>query len=157
MMSGIRGKNTRIELILRSGLHAVGFRYRIHPHLPGRPDLVFPKLRAAIFVHGCFWHAHNCHLFKWPKSRVAFWQSKISGNAERDRRNEKELLDTGWRIGVVWECALKGKERIDSSQVVELCSTWLKSNRKRLEVKGSAPRSPVRLLRGSGRKAAKRR
>lgn len=152
-MSGIRGKNTRIELALRSGLHALGFRYRIHANLPGRPDLVFPRLKAVIFVHGCFWHAHNCHLFKWPQSRVDFWQTKISGNAERDYRNEQKLLDAGWRVGVVWECALKGKERIDSTVVIQMCSAWLKSNRKRFEVRGHAPRASVRLLRGGGRKA----
>lgn len=152
-MSGIRGKNTRIEITLRSGLHALGFRYRIHANLPGKPDLVFPRLKAVIFVHGCFWHAHNCHLFKWPQSRVDFWQAKISGNAERDSKNEQKLLDAGWRVGVVWECALKGKERIDSTRVIQMCSAWLKSNRKRFEVKGHARRASFRLLRGGGRKA----
>lgn len=78
MMSGIQGKNTKPELTIRKGLHALGFRYRLHGKtLPGKPDLVFPKYKAVIFIHGCFWHAHHCHLFKWPSTRVDFWQEKI--------------------------------------------------------------------------------
>jgi DNA mismatch endonuclease (patch repair protein) len=158
MMSGIRGKNTRPELILRSGLHRRGFRFRLHcAGLPGKPDLVFPKHKAVLFAHGCFWHAHNCHLFKWPKSRTEFWREKISGNAKRDERNVRKLLEAGWRVGVVWECALKGKEKIDSTEVIEMCSAWLKSNRKRFEVVGNASRAPVRLFLGRGRKTAQRR
>jgi DNA mismatch endonuclease (patch repair protein) len=156
-MSGIRGKNTRIELTLRSGLHALGFRFRVHAQLPGRPDLVFPKLKAVIFVHGCFWHAHSCHLFKWPKSRSKFWMAKILGNKKRDSKNIRELQDAGWRVAVVWECALKGKERLDSTKVIGVCSTWLKSNRKTLEVRGNAPGTTIRLLCGGGGQAAKRR
>jgi DNA mismatch endonuclease (patch repair protein) len=136
MMSGIRGKNTKIEIVLRRGLHALGFRYRIHANLPGRPDLVFPKAKAVIFVHGCFWHAHSCHLFKWPKSREEFWRTKISGNAERDRRNEQKLLEGGWRIGVVWECALKGRARLDERRIVQALARWIQSSRKRLTIEG---------------------
>jgi DNA mismatch endonuclease (patch repair protein) len=149
MMSGIRGKNTKSELLLRKALHAKGFRFRIHTDLPGKPDIVFPKWRAVIFAHGCFWHGHNCHLFKWPKSRSEFWQSKISGNVARDAANIRKLTEMGWRVGVVWECALKGKTRLDSTRTIELCSGWLKSNRKRLELAGAgnAPRTSFRLLR----------
>src|SRR4051812_579368 len=91
MMSGIRTKDTRPELVLRRLLHAKGFRFRLHQDIPGRPDLVFGKRRAVIFVHGCFWHRHECKIFKWPKTRVEFWRGKIDGNAERDKRNIARL------------------------------------------------------------------
>ncbi|WP_441242755.1 very short patch repair endonuclease [Tardiphaga sp. 768_D3_N2_1] len=136
MMSGIRGKNTRPEIILRKALHAEGFRFRIHASLPGKPDMVFPKWKAVLFVHGCFWHGHKCHLFKWPKTRTEFWLAKISGNIARDERNIAALLDNGWRVGIVWECALKGRTRLDSDLVIKRCSTWLKSNKKRFELAG---------------------
>ncbi len=135
-MSGIRGKNTKPELFLRKALHAEGFRFRIHAALPGKPDLVFPKWNAAIFVHGCFWHGHNCHLFKWPKSRPEFWRAKISGNRVRDEASIAKLTATGWRVGIVWECALKGRAQLDSSIAIKRCSIWLRSNRKRFELTG---------------------
>ncbi|MBR0816302.1 very short patch repair endonuclease [Bradyrhizobium liaoningense] len=137
MMSGIRGKNTRPEIFLRKGLHAQGFRFRIHAPLPGKPDMVFPKWNAVLFVHGCFWHGHNCHLFKWPSSRPEFWRTKINGNVTRDEVNITKLQEAGWRVGVVWECALKGRTRLDSSRAIERCSKWLKSSRKRFELTGA--------------------
>jgi DNA mismatch endonuclease (patch repair protein) len=146
MMSGIRGKNTKPELFLRSALHSQGFRFRIHAALPGKPDLVFPKWRAVIFVHGCFWHGHRCHLFKWPKSRKEFWKDKITGNVSRDEGRIAELLAMGWRIGIVWECALKGRGHLSRDHIVSRCSTWLRSGRKRFELAGTndhAPRTPV--------------
>lgn len=136
MMSGIGGKNTKPELLLRKALHAEGFRFRIHAALPGKPDMVFPKWKAALLVNGCFWHGHNCHLFKWPKSRPEFWQAKISGNLARDKRNIAALLDGGWRVGIVWECALKGRTRLDSGLVIKRCSEWLMSDKKRFELAG---------------------
>ena len=88
MMSGIRYKDTKPEIIIRKALHAKGFRYSLHNNkLPGKPDIVLPKYNAIIFIHGCFWHQHNCHLFKWPSTRPEFWQNKISGNKERDKQN----------------------------------------------------------------------
>jgi DNA mismatch endonuclease (patch repair protein) len=111
MMAGIGPANTKPEMLLRRGLHALGWRYRLHDRrLPGRPDLVFPGRRAVIFVNGCFWHGHDCHLFRWPQSRAEFWLEKISGNIRRDRRTREELLAGGWRIAEVWECTLKGHE-----------------------------------------------
>ncbi len=105
-MSGIRGKNTKPELLIRSELHKAGFRYRLHrKDLPGRPDLVFSRHRAVLFVHGCFWHQHDCHLFKWPSTRPEFWREKIEGNLERDRKQYAELQNAGWRIATIWECA----------------------------------------------------
>ncbi len=109
MMSRIRGRDTRPELGLRRALHARGLRYRLHdPRLPGRPDIVFPRFRAACFVHGCFWHRHaGCRYATTPATRAAFWAAKFEANVARDARNRIELLAVGWRVAVVWECALR--------------------------------------------------
>lgn len=136
-MAGIRGADTKPELILRRGLHKRGFRYRLHDRsLPGRPDMVFPGHNAVLFADGCFWHGHDCHLFKWPKSRKEFWREKIGGNIERDRRNEQALLDAGWRVARVWECALKGKTRRPVDSVIGDCATWIRSDTPQLEIAG---------------------
>src|SRR5271165_5724537 len=112
-MSRVRGKDTKPELLLRRGLHALGFRFRLHrKDLPGRPDLVFPARRAAIFVHGCFWHGHDCPMCRIPTTRTGFWQTKIHGNRDRDRRAVAALTAKGWRVLVVWECALRGPARL---------------------------------------------
>jgi DNA mismatch endonuclease (patch repair protein) len=137
MMSGIRGKNTKPEIFLRKALHAEGFRFRLHTSLPGKPDMVFPKWNAVLFVHGCFWHGHTCHLFKWPTSRPEFWRTKISGNVIRDEANIAKLIAEGWRVGVVWECSLKGRTRLDPSLTIKRCSVWIRSNRKRFELTGA--------------------
>ncbi len=106
-MSGIRGRNTRPELVLRSALHARGFRFRLHVgDLPGKPDLVFPKYRAAIQVHGCFWHRHGCAKTSTPSTNVEFWERKFRRNLARDAEVANELEKLGWRLGVVWECCL---------------------------------------------------
>lgn len=107
-MSRVRSGDTKPEWILRCGLHRLGFRYRLgNRRLPGRPDLVFPKYQAAVFVHGCYWHRHpGCKDASTPKSNVAFWTAKFAENVERDRRKERELQDLGWRVLVVWECEL---------------------------------------------------
>ena len=136
MMSGIRGKNTRPELLIRKALHARGFRYRLHCDLPGKPDLCLPKHRAVIFVHGCFWHGHGCHLFKWPATRPEFWRAKIGRNREVDRAAESRLSDGRWRVAVIWECALKGRECLPLEDVISTCANWLRSDRMRLEVRG---------------------
>lgn len=137
MMSGIRSKNTKPEILVRSGLHRRGFRYRIHDkNLPGKPDLVFKKYNAVIFIHGCFWHAHDCHLFKWPKSREDFWKKKISGNQERDFLAETKLADLGWRICKIWECSLKGKTRLSSDDMLDKCTKWLISDSPKMEITG---------------------
>lgn len=135
MMSRIRGKNTKPELLLRRGLHRLGFRFRVHERkLPGKPDIVFPRYRAVIFVHGCFWHGHQCHLFKWPSTREDFWRNKIIRNREVDERNIKQLHELGWRICIVWECALKGKNRIPLDEVLDTCARWLRSDTLILEI-----------------------
>ena len=128
MMSGIRGKNTKPELIIRSGLHRRGFRFRLHDKsLPGKPDLVFRQYKAIILIHGCFWHGHDCHLFKWPSTRPEFWKEKIQGNRERDERHNAEYARNGWRVLTIWECALKGKFRLDQDEVLGRAALWLRS------------------------------
>ena len=144
MMAAVKGKNTKPELAIRSALHRRGFRFRLHRKgLPGRPDLVFTRRNAVIFVHGCFWHGHDCHLFRWPKSREDFWREKIDRNIERDRRQHQALAEAGWRIGTVWECALKGKTRLPFDSVVDQCAIWLESDIKTLEVSGDKTRAAV--------------
>ncbi len=144
MMSGIRGKDTKPELAIRSGLHRAGFRFRLHrKDLPGRPDLVFPRHDAVLFVHGCFWHGHDCHLFRWPKSREDFWREKIGKNIARDQEQYQALLDSGWRVGTIWECALKGKSRLPFDEVVDQCVIWLKSGIKTYELSGHEARPVI--------------
>jgi DNA mismatch endonuclease (patch repair protein) len=144
MMSGIRGKNTKPEMILRRGLHLRGFRFRLHgTGMVGKPDLIFPKHRAVLFAQGCFWHGHDCHLFKWPKSRAEFWLRKITENRERDRRSIQNLLESGWRVGEIWECALKGRTRLAVTEVLDRCESWLRSDSPALEVTGDETRPPV--------------
>ncbi|MCG4262052.1 very short patch repair endonuclease [Acetobacter senegalensis] len=137
MMAGIRGKNTRPELFIRRGLHAAGFRYRLHDRsLPGCPDLVFPGRKAAILVHGCFWHGHDCSLFRWPASRREFWEAKIMRNRERDIEVEASLLHSGWRVMTIWECALKGRGKLDADTVICRTANWLRSNEQTGEIRG---------------------
>lgn len=136
-MSRIRGRDTKPELLLRKGLHAAGFRYRLHARgLPGRPDMVFPRFQAAVFVHGCFWHGHNCPRFKLPGTRQEFWLAKITGNRQRDQRKAIELEAAGWRVLTVWECILKGPARRPLAEVTGCCSAFLKSEEKRNELAG---------------------
>lgn len=109
MMSGIRGKDTTPEILVRKALHRLGFRFALHDRkLPGRPDLVLPRHHAVVFVHGCFWHRHvDCAYCTTPSTRAEFWRKKFESNVERDQRNEQKLRDEGWRVFIVWECGLK--------------------------------------------------
>ncbi|MAS08449.1 MAG: very short patch repair endonuclease [Ahrensia sp.] len=110
MMSGIKGKNTKPEMIVRRALHKDGYRYRLHVEdLPGKPDIVLPKYKTVIFVHGCFWHHHDCKNFRWPKTREEFWRKKIDGNVERDREIHTKLEALGWKVIVIWECETREK------------------------------------------------
>lgn len=146
-MAAIRGKNTKPEMIVRCGLHARGFRYRLNERkLPGKPDMVLPKHQAVIFVNGCFWHGHDCHLFRWPKTREEFWRAKINMNRKRDERNAADLEALNWRIGVVWECALKGRTRRPVDHVIDSIEGWLSSGRRRFLVAGEdfdEPANPI--------------
>lgn len=112
LMSRIGAKNTKPEILLRKYLHAKGVRFRLHrTDLPGRPDVVLPKYRAAIFVHGCFWHQHpGCKKARVPKSNVDFWEAKFARNAERDARKIRDLEALGWRVFVIWECEIESAD-----------------------------------------------
>lgn len=126
MMSGIRSKDTRPEMIVRRALHARGFRYRLHAKdLPGKPDLVFPRYRSVVMVHGCFWHGHECPLFKVPSTRTEFWLAKIGRNRERDAEVRQALAGLGWRVLEVWECELRAARKAGYLPVVERIATWL--------------------------------
>ena len=128
MMSGIRGRNTKPEKIVRSLLHRQGFRFRLHAkELNGTPDLVLPRYQAAIFVHGCFWHGHECPLFKWPETRAEFWKNKISKNRANDKRALTALMADGWRVCVVWECALR-KNCEDLDVLIGRITEWLRGS-----------------------------
>jgi DNA mismatch endonuclease, patch repair protein len=125
MMAGIRGRNTKPEILIRSLLHRRGFRFRLDARdLPGRPDIVLPRYHAVIFVHGCFWHGHDCPLFKWPQTRPDFWRDKIGRNRANDAKAQAALLDAGWRVATVWECALRGANR-DIDGVLQRLIDWL--------------------------------
>lgn len=126
MMSGIRGKDTRPEILIRSLLHRKGFRFRLHDRrLAGRPDIVLPKHKAVIEVRGCFWHGHDCHLFVWPSTRKGFWKEKIGQNRKRDSRNMMKIQELGWKTLIVWECAVKGKRRLPVSELGKTIENWL--------------------------------
>ena len=136
-MAAIRGADTGPELRIRRALHARGFRYRLHVKtLPGKPDLVFPGLGAVVFINGCFWHGHDCALFKWPKSREDFWRAKIGGNIARDAAQFTELRARGWRVARVWDCALRGREKRSFDEVISQLSLWLRSDRPETNLTG---------------------
>lgn len=108
MMSAVRSKDTKLELAFRRRLFAMGFRFRLHRKgLPGTPDMVFPKYSAVIFIHGCYWHQHSCHLSALPQTRRAWWRKKLMGNRMRDEKNLEELQRLGWRVLTIWECSFR--------------------------------------------------
>lgn len=128
-MSRVRGQNTMPELGVRKNLHALGFRFRLHANnLPGKPDIVLARWRTAIFVHGCFWHRHECGLFRWPATRAKFWKEKLLRNVARDRKARSELINAGWRVLVVWECALKGPGRLSRGCLREQLSDFIRGD-----------------------------
>lgn len=114
MMATVRGRDTRPEMFVRRALHAAGFRYRLHrKDLPGRPDVVLPRHRLAIFVHGCFWHGHDCRRGRRPTSNTGFWDAKLARNVERDGEAQEALKAAGWTVEIIWECSLTaGVERV---------------------------------------------
>lgn len=125
-MSRVRKGDTEAEMLLRRALHSLGFRYALHKKdLPGSPDIALTKYRTAIFVHGCFWHGHNCHRAKIPSTRTDFWTKKIAGNRARDERVERTLTMQGWRVIIVWECALRGSKKIGALEAASRCATFL--------------------------------
>jgi DNA mismatch endonuclease (patch repair protein) len=128
-MSKVRGKDTGIEKFVRSELHRRGLRFRKNvASLPGRPDIVLPKYRTVVFVHGCFWHGHeNCKASKLPETRRDFWERKLSGNIERDARHIKTLNDNGWKVLIIWECSLKYKNISDKGVAIDALTERIKS------------------------------
>ena len=113
VMARIKGKNTGPEMRVRRVAHAMGLRFRLHrKDLPGNPDLVFPRLRVALFVHGCFWHRHGCYRTTSPRTRAAFWSAKFGRNICRDRKNSRRLRTLGWRVIVIWECSIRDRDRL---------------------------------------------
>lgn len=126
MMAGIRGKNTLPEILVRKEMHRRGYRYRLHASgLPGKPDMVFPRFHAAVFIHGCFWHGHNCTLFRLPATRTEFWKEKIERNRQHDVRVETHLLAAGWRIAIIHECTVKRRKQTDIAAVADQLEEWL--------------------------------
>jgi len=126
MMAGIRSRNTKPERVVRCGLHRRGLRFRLHARdLPGSPDLVLPRWQTVIFVHGCFWHGHDCRYFHWPKTRAEFWRDKINGNRERDSRIKVQLHTAGWRVVVIWECAFRGKPMTEQEAILDRIFFWI--------------------------------
>lgn len=130
LMSRIKGKDTKIELEVRRGLHALGFRYRLGgAGLPGRPDIVLPKYRTVVFVHGCFWHGHDCHLFRLPKTRTEFWKAKIDANRARDNQVAEQLKSLGWHVIDLWECSLRGVGLPQRQQVLDQLAEYIRQMR----------------------------
>jgi DNA mismatch endonuclease (patch repair protein) len=139
MMSQVKGKNTKLETVLRKRLFALGFRYILHPKdLPGKPDLILKKYRTAVFFNGCFWHLHGCEFSSIPETRSTWWSKKLSDNKERDRTNLKMLKSSGWRIIIIWECAIRKARRIERDnrldEVSFLIREFLCSERKFMEI-----------------------
>lgn len=133
MMASIKGRDTAPELVLRRALHGAGFRFRLHAReLPGRPDIVLPRWRVAVQVHGCFWHRHpGCKFATSPTTRPEFWSAKFAGNIERDARNHAALRALGWRMATVWECALS-KDRLSASAAA--LGAWIRGNGNEVEI-----------------------
>jgi DNA mismatch endonuclease (patch repair protein) len=138
MMAGIRGKDTRPEVLLRSALHRQGFRFRLHDRrLPGRPDLVLSRYRAVVLVHGCFWHRHEgCRYATTPSTRPDFWRSKFEANVRRDREVREMLRAAGWRVATVWECALRKPSHVEETS--RSLAVWLRDGGEDLEIGASA-------------------
>jgi DNA mismatch endonuclease (patch repair protein) len=135
LMSRIKGKNTKPEMLVRRGLWHAGLRFRLHArHLPGRPDLVLPRWHAVVFVHGCFWHQHpGCPLAAVPATRPDFWQSKLAGNRQRDDRAREALVNADWRVAVIWECALRRFPEATVSNLIE----WIRGSDQLLDLSGN--------------------
>jgi DNA mismatch endonuclease (patch repair protein) len=136
-MAAIRHRDTKPEMIVRRLLHAAGFRYRLHrKDLPGTPDLTLKKWNAVIEVQGCFWHAHNCHLFRRPADNADFWSEKLGKNVGRDIRNAKAIAELGMRRLIVWECALKGPTKLEPQTLKTRITDWIIGSEPMGEIQG---------------------
>jgi len=138
LMSRVRQRDTKPEMVVRRGLHARGLRYRLQDRkLPGRPDLVFSRHRTAVLVHGCFWHAHGCTLSKLPGTRQDFWREKLEANVARDHKAIVGLRAAGWRVLIVWECALRGPSKLDEAKILDEAAEFIKAGKvELLEIRG---------------------
>lgn len=137
-MKNIKGRDTKPELLIRQELHRRGLRFRLNvPNLPGRPDLVFPRHKVAIFIHGCFWHGHDCPMFHLPETRREFWRRKIEATKLRDLKVHMELLDLDWRILTVWECSMRGKNRLSTHSLIDSCVRFIYSHAKIQVLRGN--------------------
>lgn len=136
-MAAVRARDTKPELMIRRALHGAGLRYRLNVRdLPGKPDIVLPRYRAVVFVHGCFWHRHDCDLFRWPESRTEFWREKLDANAARDVKAADALEEAGWRQAVIWECALKGRKKRDFQDTMQRLIAWIRSDEQAITIGG---------------------
>lgn len=136
-MAAVRGRNTKPEMIVRRLLHAAGFRYRLHRRdLPGTPDLYLRKWSAVIEVQGCFWHAHDCHLFRRPSDNAEFWSDKHRQNVARDQRNAEAIRTRGMRRLIVWECALRGSTKQDQETLEGSLISWITGSENLGEIRG---------------------
>lgn len=136
-MAAVRSRDTKPEMMIRTALHASGLRYRLNVRdLPGKPDIVLPRHSAVVFVHGCFWHRHECDLFRWPESRTEFWRDKLDGNAARDIAAAEALEKAGWRRAVIWECALKGRKKPDFQNTMQRLIAWIGSDEQAITIGG---------------------
>lgn len=146
-MSRIRSKDTGPEMRLRRALHARGFRYRLHDRrLAGSPDLVLPGRRAVVFVHGCFWHGHDCPYGVTPNTRTEFWLEKIARNRKRDTAAERRLAEDGWRVLTVWECALRGRTKLPFDVLIEQAADFLNSSETTHVIRGTTDRPADTVL-----------
>lgn len=137
IMAAIRSTDTRPEQAVRRGLHARGFRFRLHcKSLPGRPDLVLRRHRAVVFVHGCFWHGHDCALFRMPRTRTEYWEAKIRRNRERDAEAARRLEAAGWRCLTVWECGVQRLDGENLTVVIDNISDWIRGSATTGEIRG---------------------
>ena len=147
IMASISAKDTKPEIKIRHALHRRGFRYRLHAKsLPGKPDLVFKKFNAVVFVNGCFWHGHNCPLFRMPSSNRSYWTQKIDANRKRDTKNNKQLLDLNWRILTIWECSMKGSDKLDFDLLILLVENWLMGDSRTMEIRGRTEAFPMGIV-----------
>jgi DNA mismatch endonuclease (patch repair protein) len=136
-MAAVRSRDTKPEMMIRKALHASGLRFRLNVRdLPGKPDIVLPRHRAVVFVHGCFWHRHECDLFRWPESRPEFWRDKLNTNAARDMTSAEALGKAGWRQAVIWECALKGRKKRDFQDTMQRLIAWIRSDEQAITIRG---------------------
>ena len=132
IMASVGNKDTQPELIIRKGIHGRGYRYSLNDNsLPGRPDIKMPKYNAIIFIHGCFWHGHEKCGSQIPKSNKKFWRNKIERNKERDRKNTEKLLELGWRVLTIWECAIEGKNSLSKDKLLKNVTSWIESESQR--------------------------